>query len=701
MVPVAWAQTDTAAAATGPQTTLDPVLIIRRMAQTQLWDVPYITPRAPLSLGFVADSLGRFPVVGLGPDAALQYLPAVQVRSYGGHGGLRTVSLRGFATNQTQVLLDGVPIENPQFGSVNLGVLQLAGLSGVTAIQGAAPDAVNPGAGAVLLDQATYGRRLGLSLGLGSFGERLATLQGGLRHDNPDRLRFTAVRGAYQYQAAQDDYPFSLNGISGTREAAQFGNHHLMLSAAHSQKAKGQSNARWGIRYGAFGRVARQQVPAAVVLGNPTGLDERMNQQQGLQYICLQYQPDRLLAANWRLLRPWKPTAMWLSIKQQYDFTEFFFQASRQVYTLHLAYAELGARWRGYLGATPAPRLWYNITGRVQGQWSHLAGNNLARQEGPRLLPLEAVERREGHAAATLEVSYFYWRQPLAIPGQVTVSGRTNWVRGFEPQPNAYAALCLPLVPQGQVALTGLLSHSTRIPAFNELYFYGYGNSTLPPEVTRQAQGGLSFRYAQWFKKTPGVVGPAQPTWENLALADTPTVRLPLVAELSVQGFVGRTQNKIVALPISPVRWSTLSIGQTQTTGLEARLALALGRWLRLNGHYTLQHCTDRTVTTGNLLPYTPQEVLGGSLLATLGPVQLSFNALRNGWRYPTLANDPAYILPAYWLLDAQAVYRQPVGPLILELALSAQNLLDARYEVIRSYPMPGRSFRLEVSAYW
>ena len=53
---------------------------------------------------------------------ALRYFAGVQVKDYGGVGGIKTVNIRSMGTNHTGVVYDGVELGNAQNGQIALGM---------------------------------------------------------------------------------------------------------------------------------------------------------------------------------------------------------------------------------------------------------------------------------------------------------------------------------------------------------------------------------------------------------------------------------------------------------------------------------------------------------------------------------------------------------------------------------------------------
>ncbi len=151
-------------------------------------DTTYVLPaitvedeRAPFYGNDVAahtTRIDQFELEGSGKRTvgdALSRLSGVFVRRYGATGS-SGVTVRGTGTGQTAVLLDGLPIENPQLGQVDLSLLPVSMLSGIEVLHGGASPLVGSGAigGAVSLRTVNPGERQGLriSTSVGAWGER-------------------------------------------------------------------------------------------------------------------------------------------------------------------------------------------------------------------------------------------------------------------------------------------------------------------------------------------------------------------------------------------------------------------------------------------------------------------------------------------------------------------------------------------------
>ena len=67
---------------------------------------------------------------------AIRYFSGVQIKDYGGVGGLKTVNIRSMGTNHVGVFYDGIELGNAQNGTVDLGRFSLDNMEAVTLYNG-------------------------------------------------------------------------------------------------------------------------------------------------------------------------------------------------------------------------------------------------------------------------------------------------------------------------------------------------------------------------------------------------------------------------------------------------------------------------------------------------------------------------------------------------------------------------------------
>ena len=221
----------------------------------------------------------------------------------------------------------------------------------------------------------------------------------------------------------------------------------------------------------------------------------------------------------------------------------------------------------------------------------------------------------------------------------------------------------------GGLDLVAFGRRAFRTPTFNELYYPGYGNPALHPEDAWLTDAGLD-----WKMKRGG--------WSFSASGDF---------------FCNILKDKIVSAPseADPYIWLPYNVGKVLSLGADAAAGFgyAAGDWkASLGARYCLQNATDRTPDSysfGEQIPYVSRHTV--ALTAGAGwkgwSLDGAFN-LRSGRR------DGSGEMPDWSTLDASFGKSFSLGSgMSLELSMVARNLLNSRYEVIRDYPMPGRSF--------
>jgi vitamin B12 transporter len=220
--------------------------------------------------------------------------------------------------------------------------------------------------------------------------------------------------------------------------------------------------------------------------------------------------------------------------------------------------------------------------------------------------------------------------------------------------------------------------YTVRQPSFNELYYNQVGNVNLRPEKAHLA-------YLQLNR-----------LWEGAQWSYTATL----------QPFYVLATDKILAIPTKNLFiWSIQNVGRSQAFGTEVNQRISYrvaAGMIALHLNYTFQYTEDISdphgPTYGHLLSYSPlhagtselsyeQKQWGASLLLTY-----------QGERYALNQNIPANLLNDFILLDAAASYRFRIKEHRLVARLAVNNLTNNYYSYIRYFIMPGINWTLRLS---
>lgn len=280
------------------------------------------------------------------------------------------------------------------------------------------------------------------------------------------------------------------------------------------------------------------------------------------------------------------------------------------------------------------------------------------------------VRYRRGGLTATGMLIYTYIKENAGIG-----TPRDDFSR-------AAPSLSVSLQPwQDEMLFLRLMYKSTfRTPTFNDLYYYQMGNKNLAPERANEYNAGIT-----WSR-------PLAPWMDYFSL--------------TVDGYYNDVTDKIVAFPTT-YAWKMVNYGKVHTAGIDASLAASFTlarQWrMSLSAAYTWQKAVDLTNPDAknykDQLPYTP--VHSGNAAASLDMPwgsTLGYSVLGVGQRYYKSQNIPDNLIDGYMehTLSLSHTFGLKRGK--LQLQGEVHNLTDEQYDVIKYYPMPGRSYRFSLT---
>jgi len=221
---------------------------------------------------------------------------------------------------------------------------------------------------------------------------------------------------------------------------------------------------------------------------------------------------------------------------------------------------------------------------------------------------------------------------------------------------------------------------SFREPSFNDLYYSAIGNTALKPENSEQADLGLTCALP-WKAKQ-------------------------LTFQISADAFDNRITDKIMAVPTRNMFiWSMVNLGKVNITGVDLNLE-ATKKWskkteLLAAWTHSYQRALDRTDPTSKTynqqIAYAPRIYGSGRVQLSLSEFKLGYSMLYSGHRYVAGQNINSNNLHGYLnqSLMAELALPRAFGQVVIRGEL--QNLGNENYELVRNFPMPGRTFRVSV----
>ena len=229
------------------------------------------------------------------------------------------------------------------------------------------------------------------------------------------------------------------------------------------------------------------------------------------------------------------------------------------------------------------------------------------------------------------------------------------------------------ILPEEALYIRALYKSTFRMPTFNDLYYLQIGNTSLRPEKAHEYGIGIT-----WNSRRTGC--------------------LKYIA-LTADGYHNNVTDKIVAFPSTYI-WKMVNFGKVEIWGVDATVAtevdIARKTCAVLSASLSFQDAQDKTpgsATYGSQLPYTAKVSGGISLILNTSWLTVGYSATGQGKRYSMAQNIREYQLPAFMEHSVSISRRFDLGNSSnINLQLSVNNITDEQYEIIKYYPMPGRS---------
>ena len=621
-------------------------------------------PTAKVSSTTSVQMLGKDALKNLGLQNmadAVRRFAGTNVRDYGGIGGLKTVSVRNLGAAHTAVSYDGVAVSNCQAGQIDIGRFSLDNVSMLSLAVGQDDNLLQPArlfAAAGVLNIETEKPRLEegrkhltqIQLRGGSFGYVTPSL----RHwQQLGRQTLLSVDGTYM--RADGTYPFTLeNGKLVTKEK-RYNSDIASWQAETNLYHTFHDESTLDVKAHYF--QSERGLPGSVILYNNETTERLWDRN-----FFAQTRYRKTFSPKWTLSVQGKFNYSW----NKYEDRGVQYQGGKQT--------DINRQHEYYLSATALYCPWRGVELSLaqDGIVNKLHTNGVDSPEPLRYTSLTALNAR-------------YHRGKLKVSGTLLAAYITEDVKqGIAPSDRKRLSptLSFSLQPweEEQLFVRGMYKHTFRVPTFSDLYYLRMGNVNLRPERATEYTAGV--------------------TWSGTPFRFTDFVTFTL------DGYYNKVEDKIIAFPGTYV-WKMQNYGEVSIAGIDATMgtALTIDRQLRLNlsANYSWQRAVDVTDTKAknykHQLPYTPEH--SGNIGATLETpwINLGYSVTMTGRRYYLAQNLPENEIPGYNEHTATLWREFPLMRSTVRLQAELVNLTDAHYQVIKYYPMPGRSWR--VTAVW
>jgi outer membrane cobalamin receptor len=256
----------------------------------------------------------------------MQKFAGVSIRSYGGLGGLKTISVRSLGSNHSSIVVDGFTLVNNQTGQINLGQLQTESLEGLQLIAGAqknylVPTSAQVSGSSLLIEtfEASFSEhqhQVRFSSKVGSFGQ----FDNYLSYKYGRQRMYFSVFG--KYRLANGTYPYSFRNGTTVYSGERLNNFY--------QDAMGGANLGFKTKKGGVFQLAYrkelvdQELPGAVILYSQNG------------YQTLKTINDRVQVSYLRHLNRWSVRAFSAYSAMSMVYTDSSYNDSSLIYRVDL-----------------------------------------------------------------------------------------------------------------------------------------------------------------------------------------------------------------------------------------------------------------------------------------------------------------------------------------------------------------------------
>lgn len=604
---------------------------------------------------------------------AIRYFSGVQIKDYGGVGGLKTVNVRSLGSQHVGVFYDGIELGNAQNGIVDLGRFSLDNMESVSLYNGQKSSVFQTAkdfasASSVYLQtkvpvfSARKSDNYNATVKGGSFGTVNPSLL--WEHKFSEKLS-ASLSSEYLYTTGKYKFTYKKSGGYDTTQTRHNGDvNALRVEAAVFGNSNGGASSssnfgsEWKIKTYFYG--STRGYPGASVRGEPG------------KFINADRQKDRNFFTQGSYRRNFsKLYSLMLSGKYAYDWLHYNSDPHKDASTMYV-----NSHYRQhefYISAANDFRIfeWWNFNLSADFQWNKLNSD---------MSDFAYPKRYQVYAAAATSLRL----DKIKIQGSILYNFVTEDVAaGHKQAPDrnkfmpSILVSCNPL-DDIDLSFRAFCKKVFRMPTLNDLYYTMVGSADLKPESALQIDAGATYSKifsGRFFKL--------------------------LKAEADV--YYNKVDDKIIAMPTSnQFRWTMLNLGKVEIKGLDASLyGEGIIGDVRLNARasYTFQKAQDRTDKSsdyyGGQIPYAPKH--SGSAVA--GAEWRGWGAncsfIYTGERYSSIANTSVNYVPAWYTTDLSLSKSFRVKEFAINITAEANNIFDQQYEVVRCYPMPGINFRL------
>ena len=611
---------------------------------------------------------------------ALRYFSGVQVKDYGGIGGLKTINIRSMGSQHVGVFYDGIQITNAQNGTVDLGKFSMDNMEVLSVYNGqksgifqSAKDFASAGAFYMVSRKPIFeGKDNNFNFKLKSGSFDLIDFSGLWEHQWGKNI-VSSVNAEVLNTSGKYKFRYQKEGGYDTTEVRRNGDVFYVRAEA-ALYGKG-NDSDWMLK-GYFYNSERGYPGAAVKKDYEISLLNEDRQKDRNYFI--QGSLTKTVSAFYKFM---------LKAKYANDYMNYIMppETTLQPANNHYWQQEVYASFSNLFKLTKG----WSANVSADFQWNKLDA------DGSDMFNANFIQPRRYTllvaAATSCDLSC-----GLSMQGSLLytyVHDKGNGKSEPAPDKNEFTpTFLLSYKPFRTIDLSfrAFYKNIFRMPTFNDLYYVQLGNRSLKPEYTNQFDAGLLYRKNFTSSFCTGI-------------------------QISVDGYYNTVKDKIIATPTSnQLTWTMVNLGYVKIHGIDINATPTfrlkdVDISARLS--YTWQKAQDYTEEKkeenlgegvisvyGDQIPYIP--VHSGSVIANCSyhSWNLNYSFIYTGERYMLGGNIPVNYIPAWYTHDVSLSKNFRIKKRTLDVTAEVNNLFNQQYEVVKWYPMPGTNFKVILS---
>ena len=594
---------------------------------------------------------------------AIRYFSGVQIKDYGGIGGIKTVNIRSMGTNHMGVFYNGIQLGNAQNGQIDLGKFSLENIEEISLYNGQKSEIFQSA------KEFGFAGSIYLTTRVPRFNEGKTTnLKVGARAGSFDLLNPSIL---YEYKISENisttfsaewinasgKYKFRYRRVTPAGELAYDTTAVRQNGDIDAVRVEGSLHGylpygKWKVHVYHYG--SERGVPGAIV-NNVWRSGERLWDKNS--FIQVSSQQD--FSSSW---------SSKINLKYASDFTHYINNDDKLIEVDNIyKQKEIYFSWANKYTVFPN----WELSMAYDFQWNKLSEyKDVAR--GTHWISL----------ATAFTVADRFKTQASLLGTMVDEELRDrNDVPNKKVLTPALFLSYQPFLKRGLV-FRAFYKRSFRMPTFNDLYYTDMGNAYLLPEYADQYNIGVLYDI----------------TWEN---------RLLNYFHIGVDGYYNYVRDKIIAYPKGQqFRWTMLNLGKVDIRGIDVTsmftFLLPEDITLITKLQYTYQEAIDITKRSNNFyrdqIPYIPWH--SGSFIGMLtwNTWSMNYSFIYVGERYNQRDNIRYNYTQPWYTHDISFAKVLKLKNNEMRFSAEVNNLFSQDYDVILNYPMPKRNYRFTVS---